>query len=225
MSDIKEITKGTDFTKLNMSKINWDLEFNNKPYDIYSIKSHIHCIGSRCGDNDRWCCPSGEKPCYDNLIAFNGKAPAWGIRYEQNNYYKNKWSGQSIEYRGMAIITRNGKDFYGFGARDMDYGLARAQVVLVQLQEHPIAFHYRDWQEEVINRKIYYCNQPAIIERICNIDKYGICVMIVPDKEHIDKFLKPAYMMSDDSLCEYEDEYAYRVKDDILTDNIYWYRD
>ena len=224
MSDIKLLTKATQFSELEIRKIDWDLEFDNKPYDIYGITNYCHTIGGKYGNNDYYCCPTGEKPCYDNLIAFNGNAPIWGIEYKQKNSYRNKWGGTSVQFRGICTITRNGKAFYSFGARDVEYGLAKAQVLLSEIQEHPIDFHCRNWREEVINREIYYCNQPAIITEVYEYGEGEICVKIVPDKKYIEVFSKPPWMKEDHELEYYEEAYRDGVKDDILSSNIYWYR-
>jgi len=53
----------------------------------------------------------------------------------------------------------------------------------------------------------------------------GICVKIVPDKKHISVFEKPIYMKEDHELEYYEESYKDGVKDDILTNSIYWYRE
>ncbi len=224
MSNTKILTKDTDFSELDIRKIGWDLEFDDKPYDIYGISNYCHTIGGKYGNNEYWCCPAGEKPCYDNLMGFNGQAPIWGIEYKQKNSYRNKWGETSVQFRGTCIITRNGKPFYGFGARDMSYGLAKAQALLVEIQEHSIQFHNRNWKDEVIGRKIYYRNQQAIITEIYDDGEGIICVRIVPDKEYIDVLEKPIHMTDDHELEWYEESYKHGVKDDILTKEIYWYR-
>ena len=225
MSDIKLLTKDTQFSELEIRKIDWDLEFDGNPYDIYAIEGHCHTIGGKYGNNDYYCCYEGDEPCYDNLVAFNGSAPIWGIEYKQKNSYRNKWGETSIQFHGTCTITRNGKAFYSIGARDMEYGLAKAQVLLTEIHEHPIAFHYRNWREEVINREIYYCNQPAIITEIYESLEGEICVKIVPDKKHIESLSKPPWMKEDHEIEYYEEAYKDWVKDDILTNNIYWYRE
>ncbi len=225
MSDIKLLTKETDFSELDIRKLGWDLEFDNKPYNVYGISHYCHTIGGKYGNNDYYCCPAGEKPYYDNLMAFDGKAPIWGVEYKQKNSYRVKWGEVSVQFRGTCTITRNGKAFYSFGAREMEYGLSRAQVLLVEIQEHPIQFHNRNWREEAINREIYYCNQPAIITEISESLGGEICVKIVPDKNFINIFSKPPWMKEDHELEYYEEAYRGGVKDDILTNNIYWYRE
>ena len=49
----------------------------------------------------------------------------------------------------------------------MDYGLAKAQYILVKLlEECPLWLSERNWKEKAIGRKIWYENQPAKIIRI-----------------------------------------------------------
>jgi len=224
MYDIKLLTEKTDFLKINLNKIDWDLEYNNVPYDVYQIDDYYHTIGGHFGTNNYWCCKSCDEPSFEKLVAFNGKSPIWGIEYKQDNRSKNKWGSCSIEYYGKAIITRNGKAFYGFGARSIEYGLAKAQVLLTEIQEHPIPFHFRNWREEVINREIYYQNQPAIIEDIYESGENGISIKIIPDKRHINIFEKPIYMSEDYDIEYYEEAYKNGVRDDILASSIYWFR-
>ena len=227
MADIKLIRKETDFTTLSMDLVPWDLEIQGNPYDIYRISGYCHTIGGQYGNNDFWCCPIGEKPCYDNLIEFDGNAPTWGVEYKQSNHTKCKWNETSVRKSGSCTITRNGKPFHEFGARDMDYGLAKAQVMLVEIHEHIIPFHFRNWEKDIVGTKVYFREQPAIIESLLNWGGDEICVMIVPDKEHIDCFKKPSYLLNEDNdgYDEYEHEYKDRVKDDIFSRSISWFRE
>lgn len=214
MAEIKLIDESTDLSQLR-KPYGWDLEIKGAPYDIYYIDGYIHTIGGKMGENCLWACPAGEKPTYENLIEFNGDAPTWGVIFERNNYIKSKWDETSVECNGNCWITRNGKKFYEIPARYMDYGLAKAQYYLVKLSEEcPLNLSDRNWKEEAIGRKIWYENQPAIIKSITHDNE----LWIAPDG--IDSFKAPAHW-EDMDFSDYEDG----LLTDLLSPNIYWFRD
>lgn len=214
MAKIKLIDENTDLSHLK-KPIGWDLEVKGVPYDVYRVDGYNHTIGGKYGENCYWACPEGEKPTFENLIGFNGDAPTWGVIFERNNYTKHKWGETSVECNGSCWITRNGKLFYNIPARFMDYGLAKAQHILVQLlEECPLWLAERNWKENAIGRKIWYREQPAIITRISSDNE----LWIVPDG--IEKFKAPVYWGNDD----YED-YSDGLMVELLSPNIYWFRD
>ena len=216
MADINLIDENTDLSGLR-KPIGWDLELNGRPYDVYSVDGYVHTIGGKWGENDYWACPAGETPTYENLVQFSGDAPTWGVTFNRKNYLRNKWDETSIEANGECWITRNGKNFYRIPARHMDHGLAKAQHILVQLQEEcPLWLMGRDWKDEAIGRKIWYREQPAIIESVTSNNE--LCIK--PDG--IDSFKSPAYYDSEDG---YEEDYGSGLIADLLDSNIYWFRD
>jgi len=223
MPDIKIIDEKTDFNKLDIHLLRWDLEINGTPYDVYRINEYYHCIGGKYGNNDYWCCRSDEEPSYKTLKGFNGVAPTWTIEWSQNNYIRNKWGESEVEYTGRYLIKRNGKVFCTGGARDIDYGLAKAQSVLIEIQEYSISFGDKDWQRKVENRKVYYKEEPAIIKNLMHFEDCGYNLWIIPDKECIKQFRRPGYMNGD--IADHYDEYKNGLKDDLLTSSIYWFRD
>lgn len=215
MTEIRLVDENTDLSKLK-KPIGWDLEIKGVPYDVYRVDEYVHTIGGRQGENCYWACPAGETPTYENLIEFNGDAPTWGVTFERNNYIKSKWDETSVECNGNCWITRNGKKFYHIPARYMDYGLAKAQHLLVQLlEECPLYLSERNWEEQAIGRKIWYHGQPAMIKRITSDNE----LWIVPDG--IDEFKAPAHWGEDMDWSDYAD--GLRV--DLLSPNIYWFRD
>lgn len=213
----RSIEKDTDLSFLR-KPIGWDLEINGEPFDVYSVPGYYHTIGGRYGNNDYWCCPAGVKPTYKNLIGFCGEAPTWGIVYEQGNYIKSKWSYTEVRRSGNCYITRNDKKFYEIDGRDMDYCLAKAQYYLVQLQEHFISFGLREWKKELIGRKIWFYNDPAIVERV--IEDQG-CVWIKPDS--IECFTRHAWDTNEEDDHWYE-EFKDGCKIDYLDKNTQWMR-
>lgn len=215
MADIKLIDENTDLSNLK-KPYGWDLEIEGTPYDVYRIDGFVHSIGGKWGENCFWACPVGEIPTHENLIEFNGDAPTWGIKFDRRNYIKCKWDETSVEANGTCWITRNGKDFYNIPARYMDYGLAKAQHLLVSLlEECPLYLSERTWKEQAIGRKVWYEGQPAKITRITEDNE----LWIVPDG--IEKFVAPPHWGTDFDYDDYED--GLRVE--LLSPNINWYRD
>lgn len=213
MTDIKLIDENTDLSNLKRP-IGWDLEIKGIPYDIYRVDGYNHTIGGKYGENCFWACATGEKPTHENLIEFNGDAPTWGVTFDRINYVKSKWDETSVEANGACWITRNGKNFYSIPARHMDYGLAKAQYMLVQLiEECPLWLSERNWKENAIGRKIWYENQPAIITRITSDNELWI------EPDGIGKFKAPA-SWEDMDFEDYEDG----LRTDLLSPNIDWFR-
>lgn len=213
MAKIKLIDKDTDLSKLK-KPIGWDLEIKGMPYDVYRVDGYNHTIGGKWGENCYWACPAGEVPTCENLIEFNGDAPTWGVTFDRINYIKSKWDETSVECNGECWITRNGKKFYRIPARYMDYGLAKAQHLLVQLlEECPLWLSERNWKENAIGRKIWYHEQPTIIQSVTSDNE----LWIIPDG--IDCFKAPAYWDGD------YDDYEDGLITELLSPNIYWFRD
>lgn len=213
MSEIKLIDENTDLSHLN-KPIGWDLIINGVKFDVYRVDGYNHTIGGKWGENDYWACPMGEKPEYHNLIQFNGDAPTWGVTFERNNYIKYKWDEMSVECSGECWITRNGEKFYQISGRNMDYALAKAQYFLVKLlEECPLWLSSRNWKEEAIGMKIWYEGQPAVIKSINSRNELWI------EPDGIDKFKAPPHW-EDDEFEDYEDG----MYIDLLSENIYWFR-
>ncbi|MEN2464943.1 hypothetical protein [Ornithinibacillus sp. JPR2-1] len=215
MAQIKLIDENTDLSKLK-NPVGWDLEIKGVPYDVYRVDGYIHTIGGKFGENCYWACPAGANPSYYNLIEFNGDAPTWGVIFDRVNYTKNKWGEKSVEANGNCWITRNGKNFYRVPARYLDYGLAKAQYLLVKLlEECPLWLAERKWKENAIGRKIWYQNQPAKITRINDENE----LWVVPDG--IDRFIAPAHW---NGIMGW-DSYSEGLYVDLLSEDIYWFRD
>lgn len=227
---------------LRFDKINWDLEIpvghsDNEiwlPYQVvrvYNDKSEpmCHCIGGSYGDNNWYCyrlfdhidhedkheyrIDWDKKPHLESLREFNGEAPVYGVHFCPNNYYrKDEWRKGADCY-----ITRNGKRFYEVPGRDVEYCLTKAQVVLTELQEHPIWFNERGWNEKLIGRKVWYNHRPAIVEHV--ITDQG-CIILIPDRNFIDEFNPRRYEL-ELNWIGYESD----VKVDYLDKNVDWFRD
>lgn len=213
MADIKLIKKDTDLSKLK-KPIGWDLVIHGTPYDVYSVDSYIHTIGGRWGENDYWACPEGEIPTYENLIQFSGKAPTWGVTFNEVNYTKTKWGETEIGNSGVCWITRNGENFYEVTGRDMSYALSKAQYFLVKLlEECPLYLSERNWKEQAKGMKIWYNGEPAIIDHVTSMNN----LWVTP----VNGNFKTPEGWEDDDFVEYKDGLVV----DLLSEHITWYRD
>ena len=125
---------------------------------------------------------------------------------------------------GRCNIFRNGQKFYEVGAREMEYGLAKARHLLMQLQEHPINFWSRKWKKELIDRKIWYHSDPAIIKSI--IEDQG-CIMVEADTKYIPMFRPAPWQVDADDTVNPLNFYdpGEDAKLDYLDPNINWFRD
>jgi hypothetical protein len=206
------------------------------PYSL-GVKLN-HCLGGNFGENNYYVYPlfreSNPKrgirddveyiledpgPTKDNLIEYNGRSVCWSIAFEETNYFRKG----EIREGGLCTIFRNGKKFYEIGAREMQYGLSKAQYFLMQLQEHPINFWSRKWRDELIDRKIWYNSDPCIIRSI--IEDQG-CIMIEPDREYTKLFRPSPWQIDADDVFDPLTHYngGEDIKADYLDPHINWFR-
>ena len=194
----------------------WDIVINHKPYKAYQLEGYYHSVGSRW--DDVWCCPRDEEPTKENLIGYAADdVCSWGIEIKQHNYrnFKHECVEQSI----YVIITRNGDHFYDFTCHDMGYGIAKAQTLITKIKEHPLDFSSFNFDKQIVGRKIFYRDQPAIVRSYI----YGqCCIMIEPDTNYIEHFTPPCWALTDNEWDPYEQD----LKIDCLEDgNVWWFRD
>ena len=217
MITIKLLDKYTDLSKVELRKFNWDVQIRDEPYQVWRVEGYYHTIGGRWGNNCYWGCPRGEEPTVDNLVEFNGEACLWGVEYREHHYYRCKWGETSIEKGRGAMVTRNGEDFYRV-AGEMVYSLPKAMSIITDLNEDrpPINFNAYDFKDELLGRKVWYKEEPAIITRY--IGQGQCCVILEPDG--FEKFKTPI------GWSNYEwSDYAESCKTDIIhNDDIGWFR-
>lgn len=215
--EFKHLTKETDFNTLEMSKLAWDVYCYGKPYRVYRIEGYMHTQGGKWGENCYWAFPRDEQPSYENAVMFEGNVCNWSLNVKQSNSFKEKWGETRMRSSFGFEILRNGKVFYSFGANDMDYGIAKARKLMVEINEHPICFNEIDYHLEIVGRKIYWREQPAIIKSYSMNGN----LWIVPDG--IPRFKKCSY---EDSVTEYMDDEDYEdgIAEDLFAPSIYWFR-
>ena len=136
----------------------FDIMIDDKPYPVYSIDGY-------------------------ELLPYVDKGVnriCWEIRFKQKNYAKFKWDDFDIRSNGSCQIYANGKQVYSFGSRSVDYALAKAQYMMVNLMEHP--YNFLNPTEEK-GRKIWYYGLPAIVEPGYEAGN----IKVVPDYTDIDQ--------------------------------------
>lgn len=160
MSDtkIKLINETTDIDSLKIRPLSWDIVINDRPYYACFIEGYVHSIGGHFGANNIWAYPRDEKPTYKNLIEFESNTTVcWGLRYEPKLNTKTKWDETRVYDHNKIVITRNGKDFC------YCYTLEEAFYKLKLVDEHLMNLFEIDFDKNVVGRKIWWRNEPAII--------------------------------------------------------------
>lgn len=214
------------FEKKKVHLIDWDFELGGEPMQLFKAGDlYCHTIGGKDEfTNDMYFYPlSLEKVTPNDCRPFSDKdlAPRWKIEVEPHCHFKTKWGEESMISSIVAKIYRNGKCFavkHGFTHND---AYIAAYSFLQELRNHPVDFHSRNWKEELIGRKIYYDNQPALIERVWS-DDYSCNIYVVPDKTKIKEFTPQGHWLEDEE--EYW-EYGEGTSADLTCDKIYWFRD
>jgi len=102
----------------------------------------------------------------------------WSISFKQGNTTKEKWGEtQYSNYTGVEMIC-NGKPVYSFGTtggdRGLTFGMAKAQHLIVMMEEHPFNFFNPESEN---GRKIYWKGLPASIRTKSHPGEIGV----VPD--------------------------------------------
>lgn len=150
------------------------------------------------------------------IYEFDGHRIQVKISIETFNYLKSSGlTGDEIKKGGRALIFFDNVLVYGLTFRDPLHVLLEIHQLLPKLFEFPI-----DWKEvcqegthpQIVDRKIYYHDVPATITNW--FPEQG-CVMIEAVEGR--RFPKPAWR-------EEEEEDPHRVKDDIFSPHIWWFR-
>jgi hypothetical protein len=188
---------------------------------IWDRPDHKHTLGEMNGEPSTWWLWHPRKRQWMAWIDKGAKRPCFRVEVTEQNYTKYKWDDWDVRYGVTCSIYINNVRYYTFVCGDIDYALARAQVLKVELVEHPSFSNIVNVETHLKGRKIWYKNQPAVIERFVE----GGEVWIAPDG--IDKFnMKEAWMTEDHEL-EWAEEWEEQgvVVDALLSKNIQWYRE
>jgi len=150
------------------------------------------------------------------IEGFDGHQIRVDLTFTSENYLKTAGlSGNEVRKAGNCTILFNDKPVYSFFYRDINYALTKANHLVTTLLE----FSVRLWDVEtdLIGRKIYYHRQPATV------------VAFWPDQGAVLIQFEDGYTMPR-SPYDIEDGYdsdwvgESRVKDDLLSAHIWWYR-
>lgn len=221
MEDIKLISDTTDLSKLRIHPVDWDVVVEGKKYNIVRIEGYYHTIGGKWGNNDYWAYPSDEQMSVKNLIEFNASDPiSFSIEVHREKWISNKWDESCIDDYVSCFIRRNGEELYHFSCSDENYAWHKANLLLVTLKEDlPINIYRRDWEKDLIGRKIYFNDEPAVITRY---NKFQ--VFIEPDGF---KYFKcPVWSKEDtyDEIC-WNYDYGDGMWVHLDSKQIWWFRD
>lgn len=223
--ELKRLSEKDDLSKLSISKIDWDVEIGGISQQLVRITDRAHGEGGEYGINEYYVYPLREEMSVKNLTPYWGLKGgiAWGIHFEYKNYFRpgNGFNKDSqIRENGSCWITRNGKKFYEVSGIKHEYALAKAQALIVELSECGIEFYERNWEAQVIGKKVWYHNQPAKIKRV--VKEQG-CFILEPDG--IDFFEPEPYSYDDEEeRKDWINDYGIDLKVEFLSSNIHWFR-
>lgn len=185
----------------------------DKMYEVWS-RPETHNLGKMNGCPDNWWIMYQDE--WHPYIDKGFHRVCWGVNYRMNNYTKMKWDELDFRSSGCCEILCNGRIVYEFGARSYEYGLPKAAALITEMSEHPFCFSE---PEREIGRKVWYHRQPAIIDEL--ILDQG-CIMLKKDGKDGFDLIDPWDDRDSFPISEYHGEE--RVKDDILSKNIWWFR-
>ncbi|MEI6422166.1 MAG: hypothetical protein WCP55_08095, partial [Lentisphaerota bacterium] len=146
--------------------------------------------------------------------------PCWEVSAEEYNTVKYKWDNIRINGHCRVNIKCDGRIVYSFVANDIHYALVKAHELIYKLGEHPFDFKNPDKE---IGRKVWYHEQPAVIERLyleegCVYFRYD-----GNDKDERGFDMTHAYDWKDNPENEWNGQKV--VRDDILAPSIWWFRE
>jgi hypothetical protein len=156
-----------------------------------------------------------------SIEGFNGHRVLKRIEVEEGNYLKTSGlSGNEVRRTCSCKIFFNDRQVYELAGRDLAPMLLRIHRTISELLELPVNLA-GNWDKELIGRKIYYHEQPAVI--IHFFPDQGAIVMQADGCT----FREPAWHKDkDDPHHEYPQENEdQEVKDDILSPHIWWFRE
>lgn len=203
-----------------LTRLTWDIVIGDTPYYGY------HYTSDDCTEDAWFICERdcSEDKIVDNLVYASSKdmGCSWKVCVEDHQYIKIKWGDRELRKSVTCTIYRNDKVFYQFSCGDHDYALAKAKMIMTSAHESmPFSVEDIDFEKDIVGRKIWYREQPAVI-----VSYYQGNISIVPDKEvGCEKFEMPNSWKNDDFLSDSWHDYEDRLSVDIFeSSNISWYR-
>jgi len=184
-------------------------------------RKETHKLGEWNGKPNNWWVkvPYGDSFEWIPWIDCGNNRSCWEVNIKQGNRTKCKWNETSIRGTCGVEIKCNGQVVYNFGCgSDIGFAFAKAQYLIVIMSEHTFNFH--DPHSE-IGRKIWYKGQKAVVEGLV-LDQG--CLMIGYDEDDNGGFdMRNRW---DEDECDVSEWHGERsVKDDVLTEDIWWFRE
>jgi len=207
----------------SQAKLDWDfVDRNGRPQQLIKMGNLMcHSIGGPYEwTNDIYSYDlSLANPKVDDLNPFDNPnvAPRWAVLVEPKVDYKTKWGNKRVTTAWDGVLFRNGAEFHS----ERRWNEHDAYVAIMekknQLCDHPCSVNVRDWvKNELVGRKIWYDNQPAVIDR--HID--GARFSVVPAEGT--KFEAQGHWKEE---SDFDWDYEDGTSVDLFCDKIYWFRD
>lgn len=146
--------------------------------------------------------------------AFDGHRIQVGVIIEESNYLKSShYSGDEVRKGGGCKITADGQVVFAFFSRSAMASCLRAHQLIGQLMEHSSNWMDAKARAELLGRKVFYREHPAIIERL--IVDQGCLILKTADGA---AFPTPVWRDEDDEESEPT------VKVEVTDPMIWWFR-
>lgn len=156
-----------------------------------------------------------------SIEGFDGHQTCIKVEVEESNYLKTSGlSGNEVRRACVARIFFGDRQIYEVGGRDIMPTLLAAHNAVAKLQDLS-PYMFGDVDAELIGRKVWYRDDPAVITRF--IGDQGAVIL----KADGCRFRPPAWQRDDPeemAMAEMDGE-DQEIKDDILSPHIWWFRD
>ena len=203
-----------------LEKVHYDM-----PYDIlidgrkyyvslYPDVVHNYTATKR---NCYWAWPRDEERSVDNIIPYDGYLGAqWSFTFDQSNY----WNGEYMEKCVDVYIIRNlnvfDRSIYRLQNDNLQYAIADTLTRIQRYKDLPCNIDHINYENNLINRNIYYKGIPSIITSYLEGD--GCIIIKLLDGE----VRAPHYIANNMGLPDEEDS---ELKVELLDTNIDWFGD
>jgi len=158
--------------------------------------------------------PNGE------IIPFKGHTEKFTIQLETwNDLKRSDITGNEIRKAAICKILINNILARIIEGTDIQDLLTKTDRAIDELKAQPFSI-CRD-RINLVNREIYYNNQPAIIDYIDEINNF---IHIIPDPKYLSHFLPPAYAFEDDEMDEWIENFGHGMLIRDYDEKIWWWR-
>ena len=210
-----------------LNRLNQDIVIKGEEYFAYRLGTDFKNFDESVKEHysnrdDIWfiCkrdCP--EDKITDNLIQCNENKMCvrWGFSINEDSYLKYKWDEYSFRTNVKYNITRNDELFYEGCCGSLEGAYVNAMKIIYEAQNSPADIGTIDWNTNIIGTKVWYCDQPAIIQSVYRGEMY-----LVPDKEFIKEFKEPESWKGEDWM--YWGDYKDGLYVEIWDSRITWFR-